>query len=76
MKLPQPYQCNYCERLQKATDRWWMLDLTAEHFVLRQWDNAIADERLPDRTGERFEHICSSECAVKALAKFMSLFST
>jgi hypothetical protein len=71
MKLPQPYNCDYCGKLKGESNHWWLVDpdlyVTGIHeaFVLLPWN-------MLSFSGARTEHICSQECASKALSQWMS----
>jgi hypothetical protein len=64
MKLAAPYRCDYCERPKEASNHWWLHPIS-KFFVLEPWDSKLADEPT-------MEHICSEQCAVKALSKWMA----
>ena len=65
MKVHCPYRCDYCLNLKGETNHWWLRAPSPEQFVLRPWDNTLADS-------DGYEHICSGSCAAKALSKWMA----
>jgi hypothetical protein len=90
VKIPEPYRCDYCERIKGATNHWWMRRRTdlyledvrmlqmlplASAFILLAWDDGRADERDVDHRNI-YEHICSESCALKAVSKWMARFAT
>lgn len=80
MRIPSPYGCDYCPNVKGQTNHWWLRDKrgdvdrqsygTVIGFFLTPWDSEQADEENP--LGLIYEHICSQECAAKALSKWMS----
>jgi hypothetical protein len=78
MKLSAPYKCDYCTNTKGEANHWWMRRTEALEpggsqpwgFWLVPWG---VDAGLENPKGEPlYEHICSEQCAVKALAKFMA----
>lgn len=69
MKITQPYRCDYCGKAKGEANHWWLLrsfsPLDSDLFTLFSWDDASAAE-------EDVEHICSEQCAVKALSKWLA----
>lgn len=65
MKLSTPYKCDYCDRLKGETNHWWLLATGQPGFFLDRWDAILAEDRL-------VKHICSEQCASKALSRFMA----
>jgi hypothetical protein len=68
MKIDQPYKCNYCDKQKEEANHWFIRLVGASPvlgFNLYRWD-----EVDPDTTD--CEHICSQECASKALSQWMS----
>ena len=69
MKLATPYKCDYCGKLKGESNHWWLKLPQPDHpvprFELFPWNEALND-------AEGVEHICSQECASKALSKWMS----
>lgn len=80
MKLPTPYQCDYCGTIKKESNNWWLLNVNTgvtvtqgvngpsvaalDQFLLLTWHIALVDN-------DDYEHICSESCAIKALSKWM-----
>jgi hypothetical protein len=67
MKLPQPYKCDYCGKIKGESNHWW-LRVTygpGQAFIVDEWSAQLADQG-------NVEHICSQECASKALSQWMS----
>ena len=70
MKLAAPYKCDYCANTKGEANHWWLRYVGAtgagdrDAFWLIPWDpiKAATDDH---------EHICSEQCAIKALAKWM-----
>lgn len=59
-------RCDQCDRVKGEANGWWLIDKNQiGMFVLRPWDKDLA-------TTERYYHICSENCAAKALSQFMS----
>jgi hypothetical protein len=66
MKLTAPYKCDYCQNTKGEANHWWLLNTSnGLAFFLRGWDANLADK-------EHFQHVCSEQCAVKALSKWMA----
>ena len=65
MKVPSPYQCDYCLNQKGETNHWWLRPQESERFTLMVWNDALA-------AAEGFEHICSESCAAKALSRWMT----
>jgi hypothetical protein len=66
MKVPQPYRCDYCDKLKGDSNHWFLrYTFAAAHFWLIPWDDGKA-------ASDDHEHICGQECAAKALAKWMA----
>lgn len=68
MKIPQPYRCDYCPKVKGEANHWWLRSfspLDSDLFTLFSWDDASAAE-------DGVEHICSEQCAVKALSKWLA----
>lgn len=68
-RLPEPYQCDVapCTTVKGNLNHWFMLHIGGGEFSLVRWDAEHADAAL---------HICSEQCAQKALAKWMAHSST
>jgi len=65
MKLTAPYKCDYCPNTKGEANHWWLRNTSnVKAFFLVAWDMLLADR-------EQYEHICSEECATKALSKWM-----
>lgn len=66
MRVPQPYKCDYCEKLKGESNHWWLFWTKSEagFFRFSTWDDVSAEK-------EGVEHICGQACAGKALAKWM-----
>ena len=66
MKLSTPYKCDYCDRLKGETNHWWLAAHKPDKgLLLTPWDWEGA--KLPG-----VKHICSEQCASKALSRFMA----
>ena len=65
MKLHQPYKCDYCGQLKGDANHWFLSVILNSTFLLRRWNEQFAD------SGDH-EHICSEQCAIKALNKWAS----
>lgn len=74
MKLAAPYRCDYCANTKGEANHWWMRAIHEPFFALLRWNEETAGNR--DRGGNSgivlYEHICSEQCAVKALSKWMA----
>lgn len=70
MKLTAPYRCDYCLNTKGEANHWWLRwkgingASRGPQFWLIAWDEAKADT-------DDHEHICSEQCASKALSKWM-----
>jgi hypothetical protein len=64
MRVECPYRCDYCLNLKGQTNNWWLRPVQADVFILRHWDDLLADQ-------DGFDHICSESCASKALSKWV-----
>jgi len=75
MKLQQPYKCDYCDNVKGEANHWWLRFVfidnknpdssLSNNFSLRPWNEASAES-------PNFEHVCSEQCATKALARWMA----
>jgi hypothetical protein len=65
MKVHQPYKCDYCPELKGNANHWFLRNIETSGFYLLRWNPELADD------GEH-EHICSEQCAIKALNKWAS----
>lgn len=74
MKLSTPYKCDYCERLKGETNHWWLAVHNSAPRWARNPDKGLL--LLPwDEEGAKLpgvKHICSEQCASKALSRFMA----
>lgn len=69
MKIPSPYKCDYCPKVKGETNHWFLaFPGTDTYFGLYVWGTR-GNSVSPDAPG--VEHICSQECAGKALSKWM-----
>lgn len=58
------YKCDYCGRQRGESNHWLLRLKSAGEFCLYNWRDEHADDG--------FEHICSAECATKALSIWLS----
>lgn len=65
MKLTAPYKCDYCSNTKGEANHWWLRSPQPLLFMLLPWGNGASAD------AEGIEHICSEQCATKALAKWM-----
>lgn len=65
MKITQPYRCDYCPKVKGEANHWWLRYNDIPTFEIAPWreDRAQMDN---------VEHICSEQCAVKALSKWLA----
>lgn len=81
MKIPYPYKCDYCGKLKEESNHWFLRPAAVvllqmvegqqgrpskEYtFTLLCWDSSYIDKL-------GIEHICSEQCATKALSQWMA----
>ena len=69
MKLSTPYKCDYCDRLKGETNHWW---LAAQPEGQSRQGSPVASMGWERAKLPGVKHICSEQCASKALSRFMA----
>ena len=72
-------KCDYCGKRKGETNGWWLRQISEleppyrrlDIFVLIPWQ--LADPAMKTGGGaDCYEHVCSDECVIKAVAKFVN----
>ena len=64
MRVKAPYVCDGCGRPKEESNHWHLRYVESPRFELARWDTKEAER-------DGVEHICSEQCASKALSKWM-----
>ncbi len=74
-KLPNPYICDVCGTQKRETNRWYASrariepDVASEQGILfLPWEVA---EHLGVLENANVQHLCSEQCCIKALSKWL-----
>jgi hypothetical protein len=74
MRVPNLYKCDNCGKMRDETNHWWLVRFDPPDskvleippvFRLSPWNDQLAAELYKG-------HVCSQDCVVKQLSKFMS----